>query len=106
VSEMWPEGAGEFMHSLFGDPAAMTNGPPYTHTIVPPEPVVLTSTDPEPPAGTIVRDDLGTRWQRYGEDEGDYWLQVGDDRADPESWTKIAGNYGPVTVLEWGEPEP
>lgn len=67
---------------------------------------VLTSGDPQPPPGTVVRDDCGVTWERYGEDEGDYWLQVGGGAdSDPESWAKIAGTYGPVTVLEWGEPE-
>jgi NTP pyrophosphatase (non-canonical NTP hydrolase) len=28
-----------------------------------------------------------------------YW--VGDSSEDPESWTKIAGNYGPVTVVHY-----
>ena len=39
MSEVWPDGAGEFMFSLFGDPAVMRDGPPYTHTFRPPEPV-------------------------------------------------------------------
>lgn len=66
---------------------------------------ILTSSGPEPPPGTTVRDDCGTEWERYGPDEGDYWLRTDDDgTSDPESWTKIAGNYGPATVLEWGEP--
>lgn len=39
MSDMWPEGAGEFMSSLFGDPAVMADGPPWTHTVVPPEPI-------------------------------------------------------------------
>jgi hypothetical protein len=38
VSGMWPDGAGEFMFSLFGDPAAVADGPPWTHTFRPPEP--------------------------------------------------------------------
>jgi hypothetical protein len=102
--EFWPDGAGEILHNILGgsEPAP---GPPYTHTIVPPEPVTLTSSDPEPPPGTVVRDDCGVTWERHGEDEGNYWLRVdGDGDSDPESWTKIAGNYGPVTVLE--EPGP
>lgn len=57
---------------------------------------VLTPADPEPPVGTLVRDDCGTRWGHVG----DYWvpLDTGGETWDPESWTKIAGNYGPVTV--------
>ena len=62
---------------------------------------VLTTADPEPPPGTVVRDATGCEW--YRSDEGGYWLRRGRwDLADPESWVKIAGNYGPVTVLEWG----
>lgn len=99
---MWPDSAGEFVHNMLGgDPAP---GPPYVHTIVPPEPVTLTSSDPEPPPGTIVRDDLGREWILWDKDEGGCWLRT-DAGDDPESWTKIAGNYGPVTVLEYGEPE-
>lgn len=61
----------------------------------------LTAADPEPPAGTVVRDATGCEW--YRSDEGDYWLRQGRwDLADPESWVKVAGNYGPVTVLEQG----
>jgi hypothetical protein len=99
-----PDGAGEVLHSILGG-SEPEPGPPWTHTIVPPEPVTLTSSDPEPPPGTVVRDDCGVTWERYGEDEGNYWLRVdGDGDSDPESWTKIAGNYGPVTVIE--EPGP
>ena len=38
MSEMWPEAASEFIGSLFGgtDPRP---GPPYVHTLVPPEPI-------------------------------------------------------------------
>ena len=39
MSEMWPDGAGEFMFSLFGDPAVTAGGPPYVHTLKPVEPV-------------------------------------------------------------------
>ncbi|MBD0743576.1 hypothetical protein BG418_18555 [Streptomyces sp. CBMA152] len=61
---------------------------------------VLTASDPEPPAGTVVRDDCGTIWKN----DGHYpacWVEPDADVHDPESWTKIAGNYGPVTVIEW-----
>jgi len=63
-------------------------------------PTVLTSGDPQPPAGTLVRDDCGTEWRHDG---GGYWVREDDPGGDPESWTKIAGNYGPVTVLEYGD---
>lgn len=66
----------------------------------------LTSTDPEPPPGTLVRDDLGYYWERDEDDDRRTWHPVMIDRAirddDPESWTKVAGNYGPVTVIELG----
>jgi hypothetical protein len=70
-----------------------------------PGPAVLTSADPEPPPGTVVRDGLGRTWELSDEDEGGLWWRTDDDD-DPESWTKIAGNYGPVTVLEYGEASP
>lgn len=73
--------------------------------------VTLSSNDPEPPEGTIVRDSQGKLWSR---DDGEYggpgranWLFYGADwfaGADPESWIKVAGNYGPVEVVE--EPQP
>jgi hypothetical protein len=63
----------------------------------------LTSSDPQPPPGTVVRDDLGRTWELSDEDEGGMWWRTDADD-DPESWTKVAGNYGPVTVLEYGEP--
>jgi hypothetical protein len=62
---------------------------------------VLTSNDPQPPAGTVVRDDAGMVWVNTGV----YpcaWMDADCRYADVESWTKVAGNYGPVTVLEWG----
>lgn len=33
------------------------------------------------------------------------WMDADCVYSDLESWTKVAGNYGPVTVLEWGEPD-
>lgn len=61
--------------------------------------VVLTSADPEPPAGTVVRDDLGREWGRDWDGGAAPWTRT-DGTDDPESWTKVAGNYGPVTVIE------
>lgn len=64
----------------------------------------LTSSDPQPPEGTVVRDADGTEWILDGEDPRP-WFQVDEDNpaqlanADPESWIKVAGNYGPVTVV-------
>ncbi len=68
-------------------------------------PVVLRSTDPQPPPGTVVRDHHGGTWRLWGEDGDNLWWRTDADD-DPESWTKVAGNYGPVTVLEWGEADP
>ena len=57
----------------------------------------LTSSDPEPPIGSRVLDDIGMRWMRH---ENGYWLPA--TGGDPESWVKVADNYGPVR-LEVGE---
>lgn len=76
---------------------------PYTHHISPdPYPVgaVLTSSDPEPCGGHAVRDDSGQIWGRLGDYEhGSNWYMY-PDGADYETWTKVAGNYGPVTVID------
>lgn len=65
-----------------------------------PEQVMLTAADPEPPAGTIVRDDTGCRWVRQPFRVPCGWISEHDvNAADPESWRKVAGNYGPVVVL-------
>lgn len=53
---------------------------------------VLTTADPEPPVGTIVLC-LGEKWGNVG----NYWVAM--DRDGQKSWKKIAGNYGPVTVV-------
>lgn len=100
-AEFWPEAAGGFLQNMLNPEPEP--GPPYVHTIVPPEPVTLTSADPEPPPGTVVRDRHGGTWELSDEAEGGMWWRTDADD-DPESWTKIAGNYGPVTMLEWGEP--
>jgi len=63
----------------------------------------LTAADPEPPRGTVVEGEVAGRWERTTEPDTDYWLPVDDDgTADPESWNKIAGNYGPVRVVSGG----
>jgi hypothetical protein len=53
---MWPGSAGEVLHNILG--GGSEPGPPYTHTIVPPEPVGWDEDDnpvyPEPgPAFTV-----------------------------------------------------
>ncbi|HEY3923120.1 MAG TPA: hypothetical protein VGL75_01000 [Acidothermaceae bacterium] len=63
---------------------------------------VLTASDPEPPIGTIVRDAFDRGWAR---DPEGYWLPfVTGARSvhEPESWVKVAGNYGPATVVMVG----
>ena len=38
MNDMWPEAAGEFLQNLLGG-AESEPGPPYVHTLVPPEPI-------------------------------------------------------------------
>lgn len=62
----------------------------------------LTSADPEPVHGIRVRDDTGVFWERtddHGRDGWANWERVDARLFDPEPWTKIAGNYGPVIVV-------
>ena len=65
---------------------------------------LLTAADPEPPAGTVVEMEWGERWWRDGGPGPCEWFPMSQltnpDRHDPESWTKVAGNYGPVRVVE------
>lgn len=64
----------------------------------------LTATDPEPPVGTLVVDDCGVEWENDGY-RPCCWIRSGriqQDIHDPETWRKIAGNYGPVTIKRWG----
>jgi len=63
---------------------------------------MLTASDPEPPPGTLVRDDCGQEWFNDGH-RPCCWVQPDAEVHDPESWMKVAGSYGPVIVLEWGE---
>ncbi|MFJ8966057.1 DUF6221 family protein [Lentzea sp. NPDC102401] len=56
----------------------------------------MTANDPEPPPGSIVDDATGVQWLRST--GGEYWLRLDDLDGDPESWTKVAGNYGPVKL--------
>ena len=81
----------------------------YTHHISPdPYPVgaVLTSRDPEPCGGHTVRDDTGCIWYRDTLYEGPAnWSYMQGEgprcwQSDHETWTKVAGNYGPVTVIK------
>lgn len=61
----------------------------------------LTAADPEPPKGTVVVDDCGVTWENDGY-RPCCWIRPEATQHDPETWRKIAGNYGPVTVVEWG----
>jgi hypothetical protein len=62
---------------------------------------ILTSADPEPPEGTVVRDDCGTLWTSDGPQyRPACWTRPDAEVHDPETWVKVAGNYGPVTVIE------
>jgi len=67
----------------------------------------LTSNDPEPPVGTVVRDCYGDLWRREPPDPPRDWFLIEPDgsfdNADPETWTRIAGNQGPVEVVTDGE---
>lgn len=48
-----------------------------------------------------MRDDLGREWEHAESPWFDttYWLPADDPGGDPESWAKVAGNYGPVTLV-------
>lgn len=63
-----------------------------------PETVWLTSADPEPDVGAIVETTAGERWVR-DDDLVIAWFHEGHEDDDPESWIKVAGNYGPVRVV-------
>lgn len=63
--------------------------------------LLLNSSDPEPPIGLMVTDTYGIEWLHVENATGDgsYWVMPDND-ADPESWVKVAGNYGPVYLDE------
>lgn len=46
-----------------------------------------------------MRDACGGEWERDWDGGNSCWSHPGGG-GDHETWTKIAGNYGPVTVLE------
>ncbi len=59
----------------------------------------LTAKDPEPGLGAVVTDATGADWiHTLSNNGGGYWLRWPDLDGDPESWVKVAGNYGPVTL--------
>jgi hypothetical protein len=60
---------------------------------------LMTANDPEPPLGSIVEDATGVEWLRTrAVHDGVYWLRRDNLDGDPESWAKVAGNYGPVKL--------
>ena len=64
-------------------------------------PELLRASDPCPPIGTIVKDSCGGVWVN----DGHYpacWYSMKPDSYEVETWTKIAGNYGPVRVIAEG----
>jgi hypothetical protein len=69
--------------------------------------VALTANDPEPPDGAVVRDSAGKLWSSdwgiYGGPGAANWMMV-DHESDPESWIKVAGNYGPVEIVDLPDP--
>lgn len=67
-----------------------------------PEAALLQASDPEPGPGTMVLDDCGIVWINDGH-RPCCWVRpdlIEQGIHDPESWIKVAGNYGPVTVLQ------
>lgn len=62
---------------------------------------LLTSADPEPPPGTTVELFDGEElWTRHADMWPGSWLRHGsEETGDPETWTKVAGNYGPARVI-------
>jgi hypothetical protein len=70
-----------------------------------PEWALLSSSDPEPGRDVVAETGWGQRWHRTDSDGypgAANWEVVGAGAFDPESWTKVAGNYGPVKVVRDG----
>lgn len=66
---------------------------------------LLTSADPEPGRDVVVETGWGQRWHRTDSDGypgAANWEAVASKGFEPESWTKVAGNYGPVKVVARG----
>lgn len=60
----------------------------------------LNERDPEPGLGCVVATVDGVEWEHVEGTYGrDYWVRVDDPAGDPESWIKVAGNYGPVRLV-------
>lgn len=56
---------------------------------------MLTPDDPEPGIGSVVVDSLRDYWRR----EPSGWILMNGRGSDPESWHKVAGNYGPAQLV-------
>jgi hypothetical protein len=67
---------------------------------------LLTSEDPEPGHDVTVQDCHGDKWRRtdgnFNGGGGANWQQEKPEDSDPESWTRVAGDYGPIRIV----PEP
>lgn len=65
---------------------------------------LLTAECHEPGRGVTVGDAYGRLWRRTDDNHngggGANWEQEGVDYFEPESWTFVAGNCGPVRVVE------
>jgi hypothetical protein len=59
---------------------------------------VMNADDQEPPVGSKVRDIFDRIWTR-DEHSPACWTLHDYLYSDPETWTKVAGNFGPVTLL-------
>lgn len=65
------------------------------------EPVWLTAADLEPPPSTTIEMEDGQRWTRHpGMTPGSWLVEGGEADSDPETWRKVAGNYGPVRIVK------
>jgi hypothetical protein len=57
----------------------------------------LTASDPEPPAGAVVVTAGGSRYVNDGPEYAP--ANWSSDAGEPETWLKVAGNYGPVRLV-------
>ena len=66
------------------------------------EKLALSSNDPIPPIDTIIQDHHGAMWVVGDPEEHRRVcspILEWDSDNDPESWIRVAGNYGPVEVI-------
>jgi len=65
----------------------------------------LTPAEPEPPVGAIVENEAGVRWERrWHAAEGSGWINLPGNgpHLGTRSWRVLAGEYGPVRVVNDG----